>query len=60
VRVQGLALAGVLVLPGEEPAEVRAQWAGLPPDVEVVLLTRRAADSLERVRRTGLTVVMPP
>ena len=30
VRVQGFALAGVLVLPGDEPAAVRASWAALP------------------------------
>ena len=39
VRVQGLSLAGVLLLPGEGPAEVASSWADLPPDVEVVILT---------------------
>jgi len=40
VRVQGFALAGVLVLPGEGPEEARASWGGLPSDVDVVILTQ--------------------
>jgi len=59
VRVQGLALAGVLLLPGEGPAEVQASWRDLPADVEVVILTARASAALG-TRLTGpLTVVMP-
>jgi len=60
VRVQGLALAGVLVLPGEEPAAVRASWAALPSDVAMVMLTPLAAGALGEQRLTRLTVVMPP
>ncbi len=64
VRVQGLRLAGVLVLPGEEPAEVRASWAGLPDDVAVVVLTSAAAAALNSAPPTNRlarpTVVMPP
>ena len=59
VRVQGLSLAGVLLLPGEGPAEVRASWKALPTDVEVVILTPRARAALG-TRETGpLMVVMP-
>ncbi len=60
VRVQGLALAGVLVLPGDEPADVRASWAALPSDVAVVMLTPLAAGTLGADRLGRLTVVMPP
>jgi len=64
VRVQGLRLAGVQVLPGEEPAEVRASWAALPDDVAVVVLTPAAAAALDPDRSadrlTRPTVVMPP
>jgi len=60
VRVQGLALAGVVVLPGEEPDEVRASWAALPADIAVVMLTPLAADTLGADRLGRLTVVMPP
>ena len=60
VRVQGLALAGVVVLPGEEPDDVRASWAALPSDIEVVMLTPLAADAVGADRLKRLTVVMPP
>ncbi len=60
VRVQGLALAGVIVLPADGPAEARASWAALPPDVEVVILTPRAAGALDSERTGPLEVVMPP
>jgi len=43
VRVQALALAGVLVLPGDDPDQSRASWLGLPPDVDLVILTPEAA-----------------
>ena len=59
VRVQGLSLAGVLLLPGEEPAEVQASWADLPADVEVVILTPRSAAVLGTPLAGPLTVVMP-
>jgi len=60
VRVQGLGLAGVLVLPGDEPDEVRASWEALPTDVAVVVLSSAAAAVLEDERGSRLTVVMPP
>jgi vacuolar-type H+-ATPase subunit F/Vma7 len=60
VRVQGMGLAGVLVLPGEEPDDVRACWASLPADVAVVLLTPGAAEVIGPDRLARLTVVMPP
>jgi hypothetical protein len=59
VRVQGLSLAGVLLMPGEGPAEVRASWEDLPADVEVVILTPRARAVLGTVPSGPLTVVMP-
>jgi hypothetical protein len=59
VRVQGLSLAGVLLLPGEGPDEVRASWEDLPADVEVVILTPRARAVLGAVPSGPLTVVMP-
>ncbi|MEZ5115008.1 MAG: hypothetical protein R2737_01960 [Candidatus Nanopelagicales bacterium] len=61
-RVQGLGLAGVLVLPAEDAEQVRARWSSLPADVAVVVLTPRASDALVGRPRTGdrLTVVMPP
>ena len=60
VRLQGLSLAGVLLLPCEGPAEVRSTWADLPEDVEVVILTPRASAALGPHRTGPLTVVMPP
>lgn len=60
--VAGYALAGAVVVPAEDAAAVREAWNGLPPDVEVVLLTSRAAQSLgpERTRTMHpLSVVMP-
>lgn len=60
VRVRGLGLAGVLVLAGDDPEEIRTSWAALPSDVAVVVLTQSAADVLGEVRTARLTVVMPP
>ncbi len=59
VRVQGLSLAGVLVLPGEDATQVRHSWAALPEDAEVVILTPEASAALELDRLGPLTVVMP-
>jgi vacuolar-type H+-ATPase subunit F/Vma7 len=59
VRVQGLGLAGVLVLPGEDDDQVRARWSALPEDVAVVILTPRAAQALSEVGPGPLRVVMP-
>ncbi len=60
VRVQGLGLAGVLVLPGEDPGQVRARWSGLPEDIALVFLTPLAASALQDAGPGPLTVVMPP
>jgi vacuolar-type H+-ATPase subunit F/Vma7 len=59
VRVQGFGLAGALVLPAEEPADVRAAWRSLPAAVVVVILTPAAADALPE-RKGRLTAVLPP
>jgi vacuolar-type H+-ATPase subunit F/Vma7 len=45
-RVRGFGLVGAAVFPADEPAAVRAAWAGLPGDVSLVILTRAAADAL--------------
>ena len=60
VRVQGLALAGVLVLPGEDPEQVRASWSELPEDTVLVILTPPAASTLQDAGPGPLTVVLPP
>jgi hypothetical protein len=60
VRVQGLALAGVIVLPGDSPAEIAASWSALPEDTSVVILTPRAAEAPVEVPSGLMTVVMPP
>lgn len=60
--VAGYALAGALVLPAEDDDAVRVAWSGLPDDVEVVVLTPRAARALGAARTAKLlplTVVMP-
>lgn len=62
VAVAGYALAGAVVLPAEDDAEVRAAWADLPEDVAVVVLTPHAAEVLgdaARDRLQPLTVVIP-
>jgi vacuolar-type H+-ATPase subunit F/Vma7 len=61
-RVQGYALAGALVYPAGDEAEVRAAWQSLPGDVEVVVVTARAAAWLGEeltARPVPLPVVMP-
>ncbi|MFG1749176.1 hypothetical protein [Streptosporangium sandarakinum] len=59
VRVTGYGLAGALVLPAEDPGEVRAAWRGLGPDVAVAILTPRAAAALADADGGPLRVVMP-
>lgn len=59
----GYSLAGALVVPAENQAEVEASWSALPDDVAVVVLTARAAGYLgEAVHQDPhrLTVVIPP
>ena len=58
-RVAGWALAGALVVPAEDPAAVRLAWAGLPTDVEVVVVTPAAADVLGDAGGGRLVVVLP-
>jgi vacuolar-type H+-ATPase subunit F/Vma7 len=61
-RVQGYALAGALVCPAEDEAEVRAAWRSLPAECEVVIVTARAAAWLGGdliTRPDSLPVVMP-
>jgi vacuolar-type H+-ATPase subunit F/Vma7 len=60
--VAGYALAGAVVVPAESAQAVLDAWEGLGDDVEVVVLTSRAAYVLgpTRTARTRpLTVVMP-
>jgi vacuolar-type H+-ATPase subunit F/Vma7 len=60
--VRGFALAGALVLPAEEPDAVRAAWRELPDDIDVLILTRAAAEVLGTAVNTSrprLTAVLP-
>jgi vacuolar-type H+-ATPase subunit F/Vma7 len=60
--VRGYALAGAVVVPAEDEAAVRDAWAALDHDVDVVVLTARAAAALGPAREAALwplTVVMP-
>jgi vacuolar-type H+-ATPase subunit F/Vma7 len=59
VRVQALALAGVLVLPGDEPDQCRSHWRELPADVDLVILTPEAAAAVGE-SSGPLQIVMPP
>jgi vacuolar-type H+-ATPase subunit F/Vma7 len=61
-RVQGFALAGAVVLVAEDDAAVRSQWAALPAEVSVVVLTPAAAVAVGGLASgvRPLTVVMPP
>jgi vacuolar-type H+-ATPase subunit F/Vma7 len=45
-RVRGFGLAGAIVCPAEDASAVLTAWQDLPADVEVVILTRTAADAL--------------
>ncbi|HEY3259735.1 MAG TPA: V-type ATP synthase subunit F [Pseudonocardiaceae bacterium] len=60
-RVDGFALAGVLVQVADAAAEVRTAWQALPSDVAVVLLTPSAAAVLdaECAATWPMTVVLP-
>ncbi|MFD8307521.1 hypothetical protein ACFV29_35125 [Streptomyces sp. NPDC059690] len=63
LRILGLASAGVLLRPAEDPAAARAAWHALPPDVHLVLLTPSAADALgpeAADAQERLVAVMPP
>ncbi|GAB2856358.1 V-type ATP synthase subunit F [Nocardioides pacificus] len=61
--VAGYALVGAVVVAAEDDQAVQRAWEALPDDVDVVVLTERAAGALgpRRIARTApLTVVMPP
>ena len=61
-RVQGYALAGAVVYPAEDETAVRMAWQSLPADIEVVIVTARAAAWLGgdlTARPVPLPVVMP-
>jgi vacuolar-type H+-ATPase subunit F/Vma7 len=60
--IQGYALAGARVLVAETARDVRDQWAQMPRDVLVVILTSTAAAGLPGIRSAPdgpMTVVMP-
>lgn len=60
--VGGYGLAGALVHAAETEDEVRHAWTHLPPDVGVVILSARAARTLDALARGPagpLTVVLP-
>jgi vacuolar-type H+-ATPase subunit F/Vma7 len=62
VRTAGFALAGAVVLTAENQDEAQAAWRSLPADIEVLVLTARAAAWLADVpqpRRDVLVAVMP-
>ncbi|MGW3108959.1 hypothetical protein [Streptomyces sp. NPDC001100] len=63
LRIAGLASAGVVLRPAEEPEAVRTAWHGLTPDVELVIVTPTAAEALGEGLVDGqgpLIAVMPP
>jgi vacuolar-type H+-ATPase subunit F/Vma7 len=60
VRTQGLALAGVLLLPGDDPEQVQASWDSVPEDVSLILVTDQAAGVLGPTAGDRMVVVMPP
>lgn len=59
----GFRMAGVRVLAAEGPEEIRRAWAGLSPEVGLVILTSRAAGAVPghaELTRGPLVVVLPP
>ncbi len=58
-RIDGWALAGAIVLPATGTDDVRAAWAALPDDVEIVVLTPDAARALGGAAASRLAVVLP-
>lgn len=61
-RIQALTIAGAQSHPAETPEEVLSAWAGISPEVAVLVLTREAAGILEGRtdgRRDLLVAVMP-
>ncbi|WP_329268316.1 hypothetical protein [Streptomyces sp. NBC_01451] len=63
LRIAGLASAGVVLHPAQDPEAVRTAWHGLAPDVDLVILTPAAAEVLGEGPVDGqgpLIAVMPP
>jgi vacuolar-type H+-ATPase subunit F/Vma7 len=58
VRVEGFALAGVVVLRAEGPDEAQEAWRSLPADVAVLVLTARAASWLGDTPRSRPDVLV--
>jgi len=61
-ELQGFALVGVAVTPAANRAQVIEAWENLDDDVGLVILSRRAAETLRPMlanRRDTLTVAMP-
>ncbi len=61
-ELAGFVLAGVRVLPTATDEETLGAWTAMDDDVGLVILTRRAAESLRDVldeRPRTLTVVTP-
>lgn len=60
-QVDGFGLAGARVFVATTPDEIREAWQRLPDDVDVVILTRLAADAIgaDQVSRRPYRVVLP-
>jgi vacuolar-type H+-ATPase subunit F/Vma7 len=48
-RLEGFALAGVALVPAEDPQQLQAAWSHLAPDVAVVIFTPEARSALRDV-----------
>lgn len=60
-KILGLGMTEAVVLPAEEPEAVLAAWQSLDADVDIVVLTTRAAHTLDgHTSSWPLTAVMPP
>ena len=58
-RIDGYGTAGALVCPAADADEARRWWDGLADDVEVVVLTRAAADAVGDRIDDRLVAVLP-
>ncbi|RZU53392.1 hypothetical protein EV385_5315 [Krasilnikovia cinnamomea] len=59
VQVRGWATAGLLAVAADDAEQVRAGWAALPTDVDLVLLTPNAARALGETADARLVAVLP-
>jgi vacuolar-type H+-ATPase subunit F/Vma7 len=60
-KVLGFGIAEAIVLPAEEAEAVLAAWRSLDKDIDIVVLTSRAARALAgRTPSWPQTAVMPP